>query len=177
MTGNRDMFWSLVVLLVACLAFAAIGGYVTIGKPKPGPVPEFDAHAALSEDARSMAFPVREPVLPEGWQSNSGRIESPGGRDATVVGWVTPSQTYVELVQTDASEQDLRQLGQGPRPNAAPITVDGREWTIYSGDDGVRDMWVTDLGDVRLGISGAAGRGDFETMASAVTKAEPLPSG
>lgn len=168
------MFWSLVVLLAACLVFAAIGGFVTIGKPDPGPVTEFDAHSALVEDAQHMPFPVREPALPDGWQSNSGRLESVDGHDVSVVGWVTPSNTYVELVQTDAPMDSLRGFSKGPRPSAAPITVGGREWTIYSGDDDIRDIWVTDLGDVRIGLTGGAERGDFETMATAVENAAPL---
>ena len=175
MQGNRDMFWSIVVLMLVCLVFAAIGGYVTFGQPKPGPVPEFDSHHALSEDARTLDFPVREPELPADWQSNSGRLERLGNHDASVVGWVTPSNTYVELIQTSADAQTLQQRGEHPRPEQRPMPLGGEEWTIYSGED-ARDMWVLDEGDVRIAVSGQAGQSDFETMAEAAAHAEPLPA-
>lgn len=176
MQGNRDMFWSIMVLMVVCLLFAALGGYVTFGRPQPGPVPEFDSHHALTEDARTLDFPVREPELPGDWTSNSGRLERLGDHDASVVGWVTPSNTYIELVQTTASADQLRQCGEHPRPEERPMPLGGQDWTIYSGDD-ARDIWVLDDGDVRIAVSGQAGQSDFETMAEAAAIAEPLPAG
>ena len=176
MQGNRDMFWSIMVLMVVCLLFAAIGGYVTFGRPQPGPVPEFDSSHALAEDARTMGFAIREPKLPADWQSNSGRLERLGDDDASVVGWVTPSNTYVELIQTTASADQLRQRGEDPRPEERPLPLGGNDWTVYSGDD-ARDMWVLDEGDVRIAVSGQASQSDFETLAEAAANAEPLPVG
>ena len=47
----------------------------------PGPAPDYDAPAALQADADALRIPIRLPVLPDGWKSNSGsRAGIEGGR-------------------------------------------------------------------------------------------------
>lgn len=176
--GNRDMIWSMLALMAGCLVFAAIGGFVSCspgGKPQTGPIPEFDAAHAYAQDARTMPYPVREPQLPEGWQSNSGRTQDAAGNPVSIVGYVTPDGGYVELLQTNAVALDLRGFGQGPRPHEQALPLAGHEWTVFTGDEDIRPMWVLDLGEVRLGVSGQSTQAEFETMARAASEAEPLP--
>ena len=174
--GNRDMFWSVAVLMVICAVFAGLAGLCTFSPsgPEQGPIPDFDADASLRTDARSLEFPIRSPEVPEGWTSNSGRVQSFAGTDSSHVGWVTGERSYVELVQSDAPEDAFRSLDGGPRPAANMVPVSGREWTVYTGDD-VRPVWVLDLGEVRLAITGSAPSADFESLAAAAQSAEPLP--
>lgn len=171
------MVWSMIALAALIAVFGVIGGLITFnpgGKPQQGQVPQFDAESAYRSDARSMPYPVRAPQVPADWQANSGRTESLAGEPVTVVGYVTPSGGFVELLQTSASVEDLRTVGTGPRPTAQPIPVGGNEWTIFRGDDDVREVWAIDLGDVRLGVSGLASQADFETMAQAAATAPPI---
>ncbi|HHX84200.1 MAG TPA: DUF4245 domain-containing protein [Actinomycetales bacterium] len=174
--GNRDMVWSLVILMAICAAFAGIAGLCTFSPsgPQQGPIPEFDAEASLRQDARSLDFAIRSPEVPEGWTSNSGRVESFAGTSSSHVGWVTGERSFVELVQTDAPLEDLRRVGGGPRPSMSMIPVAGREWTVFTGDD-VRPVWAVDLGDARVAVTGSAATSDLEALAAAVQDAEPLP--
>lgn len=174
--GNRDMFWSVVVLMVIIGIFAGAAGQCafTPSGPKQGAIPAFDADASLRQDARSLGFPVRSPEVPEGWVSNSGRVESFAGTSSSHVGWVTGERSFVELAQSDAPEDAFRSLGGGPRPERTIIPVTGREWTVFTGDD-VRPVWVLDLGDARVAVTGSAATSDFEALAAAVQRAEPLP--
>lgn len=174
--GNRDMFWSLVVLMGICALFAGVAGLCTFSPsgPQQGPIPEFDAEASLRQDARSLDFAIRSPEVPDDWTSNSGRVQGFAGTSSSHVGWVTGERSFVELVQTDATMDDFRTLGGGPRPSRTVVPVAGREWTVYSGDD-VRPVWALDLGDARVAVTGSAGTGDFEELAAAVQAADPLP--
>lgn len=176
--GNRDMFWSVVVLMVICGAFAGLAGLCTFSPsgPEQGPVPNYDAEASLQQDARSLEFPIRSPEVPEEWDSNSGRVQSFAGTTSSHVGWVTGERSYVELVQSDAPEDAFRSLGGGPRPTMTMVPVAGQEWSVYTSDDESRPVWVLDRDDVRLAITGSAPSSDFESLAAAVQNAEPLPA-
>ncbi|GAA1054867.1 DUF4245 domain-containing protein [Dietzia natronolimnaea] len=175
--GNRDMFWSVVVLMAIVGIFAGVAGQCTFSPsgPQQGAIPEFDAEASLRQDARSLGFPVRSPDVPEEWTSNSGRVESFADTTSSHVGWVTGERSFVELVQSDAPEEAFRSLNGGPRPSRTIVPVTGQEWTVYTGDD-VRPVWVLDLDDVRVAVTGSATTSDFEALAAAVQDAEPLPS-
>lgn len=175
--GNRDMFWSMVVLMVIVGAFAGLSGQCSFSPsgPEQGPVREFDAQASLAQDARTLEFPIRLPEVSEGWTSNSGRVQGLGTSTASHTGWVTGDGTYIELVQSDAPEDAFRSVDGEPRPSRTMVPVSGTEWSVYNGDD-VRPVWVLDKGDVRLGITGSAPTSDFEAMAAAVQNAPPLPT-
>ena len=175
--GNRDMFWSVVVLMVICAIFAGAAGQCAFSPsgPQQGAIPEFDAEASLRQDARSLDFPVRSPSVPEGWTANSGRVQQLDQSSASHVGWVTGERSYVELVQSDAPEDAFRSLNGGPRPDRTIVPITGREWTVLTGDD-VRPVWVLDMGDVRVAVTGSASSSEFEALAAAVQQTEPLPA-
>lgn len=175
--GNRDMIWSLVVLMAICAAFAGLAGQCTFSPsgPEQGPVPDFDAQASLEQDAGSLDFAIRSPAVPESWQSNSGRVEELAGTRSSHVGWVTGERSYVELVQSDAPMDAFRSLSDGPRPDATVVPVRGREWTVFEGDD-VRPVWVLDMDDARVAVTGSASSSDFEALAAAVQSEDPLPT-
>ena len=175
--GNRDMFWSVVVLMVICGLFAGVAGLCTFSPsgPEQGQIPQFDADASLRQDARSLEYPIRSPEVPADWTANSGRVQGFAGTTSSHVGWVTGERSYVELVQSDAPEDAFRSLNGGPRPERTMVPIAGREWTVLTGDD-VRPVWVLDLDDVRVAVTGSAPTDQFETLAAAVQEAEPLPT-
>ena len=105
---GRDMFWSIAPLVVACIVLAGMLGMCSFapGGPGAGPAPDYDAPAALQADADALRIPIRLPVLPDGWQSNSGSragIEGgrtdPSGQPAravlSTVGYLTPTGMYL----------------------------------------------------------------------------------
>ncbi|OBI47578.1 hypothetical protein A5707_19090 [Mycobacterium kyorinense] len=118
---GRDMFWSLVPLVAACIVLAGLVGMCTFapGASNRGQVPSYDAAAALRADAQTLGFPVRLPRLPQGWQPNSGsrgdiedgRIDPSTGQKmravTSTVGYISPTGMYLSLTQSNADEDKL----------------------------------------------------------------------
>ena len=189
---GRDIFWSLVPLVAACIALAGLVGMCTFapGASNRGPVPSYDAAAALRADAQTLGFPVRLPRLPAGWQPNSGSrgdIEngrpSPGGQRlravTSTVGYISPTGMYVSLTQSNADEDKL--VG-SIHPSMYPtgtVDVDGTRWVVYQGDD-VEPVWTTRLdspaGPAQIAITGAGSADQFRTLAAATQSQAPLPA-
>ncbi len=194
---GRDMFWSLIPLVIGCVVLAGLLGMCSfeLGSHQ-GPVPSYDAGAALRADASALGFPVRQPRLPAGWQANSGhRGGVQGGRTdpasgqrvnapISVVGYISPSGMYLSLTQSNADED---KLVSSIHPSAYPtgaVDVDGTSWVVYqgSGQDGAdaEPIWTTRLnaagGATQIAITGAGNTDQFRTLASATQSQPPLPS-
>ncbi|MFL0180733.1 MULTISPECIES: DUF4245 domain-containing protein [unclassified Mycobacterium] len=187
----RDMFWSIVPLVLACVALAGLAGTCAFrpGGITAGPVPSYDAATALKADAQTLGFPVRLPQLPEGWQPNSGsrgsitdgRGDAKGQRLRAVtsrVGYVSPTGMYVSLTQSNADEVPLvASISPGLHPTGSE-DVDGTRWVVYQGEGD--PVWTTRLagkaGAAQLAISGAGGPELFRTVAAAVQSQAPLPA-
>lgn len=194
---GRDMFWSIAPLVAACIVLAGVLGMCSFAPngPGQGPVPSYDAPAALRADADALKIPIRVPQLPPGWQANSGsRKGIDGGRTdpasgqqvravASTVGYLAPSGMYVSLTQSDADEAPL--VG-SVDPDLVPTgvaDVDGVRWVVYEGDDvdgkPAEPVWTTRLdgahGPAQIAITGAAGTDEYRTLAAATQTQSPLP--
>lgn len=194
---GRDMFWSLIPLVIGCIVLAGILGMCSVQfGHHQGPVPSYDAGAALRADASALGFPIRQPQLPTGWQANSGhRGGIQGGRTdpasgqrlnapVSVVGYITPTGLYLSLTQSDADED---KLVNSIHPSAYPtgtVDVGGTGWVVYqgSGQNGAdaEPIWTTRLsgsgGATQIAITGAGNTDQFRTLASATQSQPPLPS-
>ncbi|WP_164873368.1 DUF4245 domain-containing protein [Rhodococcus xishaensis] len=177
--NGRDMAWSLIPLLIACLVIAGIASQCSfnLGGPKPGPIPSFDADAAFRYDARELGFPIRQPEIPEGWTSNSGSrsiVTGDGGGDSSNIGFITEAGRYIQLTQSDATEEALVPFIAGePRYLTGTEQIGDRTWVVFGGD-GVEAIWVSDFGDARILITGPAPAEEFTKLATAVGAVEPL---
>lgn len=185
------MFWSLVPLVAACIALAAVLGMCSFAASGPGagPAPDYDAPAALQADADALRIPIRVPALPDGWHANSGRREGieagrtePSGQPAravsSTVGYLTPSGMYLALTQSNANEE---KLVSSIEPDLVPTgtqDIDGIRWVVYEGGEGVEPVWTTRLtgptGPAQVAIRGAGGTDQYRTLATAVQKQVPL---
>lgn len=185
------MFWSLAPLVVACIVLAGLAGMCSFrpSGTSDGPVPFFDAAAALNADAQTLGFPVRLPKLPPGWQANSGRRGSiddgradPGtGQRAravtSTVGYLSPTGRYLSLTQSNADETRLMaSMGAALHPTGT-VSVDGTSWVVYDGD--AEPVWTTRLTDpagaAQLAITGAGSEEQFRTLAASTQSQPPLP--
>ncbi|MGB7234728.1 MAG: DUF4245 domain-containing protein [Rhodococcus sp. (in: high G+C Gram-positive bacteria)] len=179
LNNNRDMVWSLIPLVIACLLIAGIASQCTLspGGPKQGPIPNFDVDAALQYDATELDFPIRNPVVPEDWTPNSGSRQSIAGDqggDVSNVGYISGAGRYIKLTQSSAMEEVLVPFSVGEsRYAAGSETIDGNEWVVYE-QEGAEPVWVTDLGDVRLLVTGSGSAQEFTELAAATTRAVPL---
>lgn len=192
LNNSKDMIMSLLVLLVLVALVVTSSRNCSIGLTggaSDDKTPPFDVHTALSADAGAMPFPVRQPVLPSNWKPNSGTTGQAGDKPISTVGWITPTGFYLGLSQTDAGESALLPSLNPTRDKDGELAgtgsreIEGRRWVTYVTGDrlapsaGVRQAWVADFGDVRIGLSGKATEADFTTLARAVGQATPLPSG
>lgn len=181
LNNNKDMIWSLIPLLLLCAFIAVVSGNCSVGLTGDSgddKVPAYDVANGLRADARSVTFPIRLPQTPADWKPNSGTTVALENTVVSNAGYITANGVYIQLSQTNATQDavvgylsdDEALLGAGTRD------VGGRKWVAYGKPDGGRTVWVTDLGDVRIGLkSNKAKDDDFSTLASAVLAASPLP--
>ncbi|MEW5808308.1 MAG: DUF4245 domain-containing protein [Actinomycetota bacterium] len=193
---GRDMLWSIGPLVVACVVLAGVLGMCSFAPtgPGPGPAPDYDAQAALQADAEALKIPIRVPQLPRDWQANSGsRKGIEGGRTdpvtgqqvravASTVGYLAPSGMYLSLTQSNADEDKLiASFGPDLVPTGTE-DVDGVRWVVYQGgeQDGrpAEPVWTAQIrgptGPAQLALRGAAGTGEYRTLAAATQSQQPL---
>lgn len=177
--NGKDMAWSLIPLVIACLLIAAVAQSCSFspGGPTAGPIPTFDADAAFKYDARELGFPIRKPETPEGWTPNSGSrsiVAGDGGGDSSNIGFITEPGRYIQLTQSDATAEALVPFVAGePRYATGTEQIGDHTWDVFGGD-GVEAIWVSDFGDARILITGPAPADEFTKLATAVGAAEPL---
>jgi hypothetical protein len=188
---GRDMFWSLIPLVVACVVLAGIVGMCSFSPngPGPGPTPNYDAPAALQADANALRIPIRVPALPDGWRSNSGSragIETgrtdasgqPARAVSSTVGYLAPSGMYLALIQSNADEEKLVASLDADMVPTGTQDVDGVRWVVYEGEGDAEPVWTTRLkgptGPAQVAIRGAGGTDEYRTLAAAVQKQAPL---
>jgi hypothetical protein len=189
---GRDMFWSIAPLILACIVLAGVLGMCSFQArgPGTGPVPQYDAPAALQADADALKFPIRLPNLPDGWQSNSGsRNGIDGGRTdpesgqpiravSSTVGYLAPSGMYLGLTQSNADEDKLVASISTDLYPTGTVDVDGVKWVVYERGDKPEPVWTTRLsgpsGQAQVAIKGGAGTDEYRTLAAATQNASPL---
>ncbi|WP_322859302.1 DUF4245 domain-containing protein [Mycobacterium europaeum] len=194
---GRDMFWSLIPLVLGCILLAGLVGMCSFqpGSHR-GVVPSYDAAAALRADAATLGFPVRLPKLPAGWQANSGnRGGIQGGRTdpatgqrvnatTSVVGYISPTGMYLSLTQSNADEDKLVGSIHSSAYPAGTVDVAGTSWVVYNGAGqsgaDAEPVWTTRLagpsGATQIAITGAGTTDQFRTLASATQSQPPLPA-
>ena len=185
------MFWSLVPLVLVCIALAAMVGTCSFQPkgPAQGVTPSYDTVLGMQADADTLKIPVRRPDLPAGWQANSGNrgsIESGRTDDrgqrvralTTRVGYIAPSKMFVSLTQSNADETALVQSIDSEVYPAGTEDVDGVKWVVYQGGAGTEPIWTTRLdspqGAAQLAITGAGSAEDFRELAAATQSQPPL---
>ncbi|OBH32641.1 hypothetical protein A9X03_06050 [Mycobacterium sp. E1715] len=194
---GRDMFWSLMPLVLGCILLAGLVGMCSfqLGSHQ-GAVPSYDASGALRADAATLGFPIRQPKLPAGWQANSGsRGGIQGGRAdpatgqrvnaaTSIVGYISPTGMYLSLTQSNADEDKLVGSIHRSAYPAGTVDVAGTTWVVYNGGGqsgaDAEPVWTTRLtgpsGATQIAITGAGDTDQFRTLASATQSQPPLPA-
>ncbi|MFT4127431.1 MAG: DUF4245 domain-containing protein [Gordonia sp. (in: high G+C Gram-positive bacteria)] len=175
LTNGKDMVWTLIPLLAVCAFVAIASGNCSVGlsgQAAEDRRPAFELTPALRADVASMPFPIRIPPTPSGWKPNSGSRDGVGAGLASMVGWVTASGAYLQLTQTNATEEELvaHLGGDDLASGSGTRAIDGRTWVTYHT---YRDQkfWITDFGDARVAVLSIGPDEDLATMATLVQRA------
>jgi hypothetical protein len=179
----RDVLLSMLPLALIVLALVGLAGMCSFspGGPSidPRTVPTVNAAERLGDAASAVSFPVRSPELPAGWRANSASVDRVGAKldapRAVRVGWQTPDGNYLRLSQSSAGEAELAvfETGQRTAPTGA-VQAAGRTWVRYPGPR-AEQAWVTDLGEVRLLVTGSGTEEQFRVLTGATLDAPVLP--
>ncbi len=177
LTDHKDMIWSLIPLIAICAVIAVVSGNCSVGLTGGAgddKTPAYDVTAGLTADAQTMTFPIRLPETPKDWKPNSGSRGGVDGKTVSNAGYITGDGVYMQLSQTDATEDSLvGYLSTGQVLGRGVAEVGGAQWVRYGADDG-KSVWVTDTKDTRIALYSKANESDFRTLASAVTAAKVL---
>jgi Protein of unknown function (DUF4245) len=185
----RDMAVAIGVLVVIILVLAGTAGSCSFSPGGPtvddSRLPVVDAPAELAAIARTTPFPVRVPAVPSGWRSNSvdqDRVPAPTGppdaaNRSVRVGYLTPQDRYLRLVQTDAAEDALlaTEAGKQPALGSGAQDIAGLHWVVYTRDAG-EPIWIATVpGDTptRALITGSGSADDFAALANAMATGAP----
>jgi hypothetical protein len=184
----RDMAVALGILAVIILVIAGTTGSCSFSPGGPtvddSKLPIVDAPGELGTIARTTPFPVRVPAAPAGWRSNSvdqDRVPaldgSPDANRSVRVGYLTPQDNYLRLVQTDAPEEALlaTEAGKQPALGSGAKDIAGLHWVVYSRDGG-EPIWIATLpGDTptRALITGSGTDDDFTALATGLAAGAP----
>lgn len=174
----RDLIWSLIPLVLIVVVFAGVTSQCSFAAdgPTQGRIPTFDAATALYSDATNLSFPIREPTLPPSWTPNSGSrdtITGRGGGEVSTIGYITDQGTYMQLNQSDASEEALVEHTVGQRYASAAEQIGEQQWVVYQEPD-AETAWVADFGSTNILVRGAGDHASFATLAQAIGAAQPL---
>jgi hypothetical protein len=176
----RDMVGALVVLALVVLVAGGLSRSCTFAPTGPtvdaSRLPVVDVPAELTRLAPGSTFPLRVPAVPEGWRANAvDRSSLPEGGHVVRTGFLTPDGRYLRLQQGDATEEAMlrAEAGGGMAPGQGTVDVDGQQWVAYTGQ---RDepIWITDVGGVRMLVTGSGNEADFRALAIAAARGEVI---
>jgi hypothetical protein len=168
--ASASVIGMVIALLVCVLAFLPI----VLMNPTPksdGYRPDIDV-AAIAANAKDVAgFTPVAPEPGDTFRPNYARWESGSGSGVPTweVGFLTPKESFIGLVQTrKANPTWLLQ-----QTNNAPVTgkrnAGGQEWELRDAGKGNRSM-VLEYKGTTIILSGPAGIDELSTLAAAVVK-------
>lgn len=178
MLDYKDLFLSLIPLVLIVVVFAGLASQCSVAAtgPTEGEIPRFDVNSALSSDARTLSFPIRNPAVPSNWTPNSGNrdtIVGVGGGPVSTVGYIVGSGAYMQLTQSSADDAVLVRSVLGSRYASGTEQIGNQKWTVLA-EPTEETAWIADFGQSRVLIKGAGDVAAFTTLAQAVTAAQPL---
>lgn len=169
--ANASVIGMLIALLLCVLAFLPI----VLMNPAPkssGYKPNVDV-AATAANAKDVAgFTPVAPNTGDTFSPNYARWSSGTGDGVPTweVGYVTPQQMFIGLVQTRKANPTWIFQQTGSAPITGTRSAGGHDWELHDTAKGNRSMVLNYRGTTII-LSGSAGLDEFSTLAAAVVKA------
>lgn len=169
-----------IVIAVIVLALTGLTRACSFSPTSPsvdrGAVQRIDVAQVSRDAARTVPFAVRAPAMPVDWIAQSSDVRPVGGGRAFRLGWVTPENAYLRLVQSNAPEDALVASEQSGPPALGPVSVGGLTWTRYPGVRG-EAVWVTEVGGVGWLVTGDATPARFTQLVTTALGSPVVPRG
>lgn len=168
--ANASVIGMVIALLVCVLAFLPI----VLMNPTPksdGYKPDIDV-AAIAANAKDVAgFTPLAPEAGDTFRPNYARWESgtASGVPTWEVGFLTPKESFIGLVQTRKANPTWLLEQTGNAPVTGTRNAGGREWELRDAGKGKRSM-VLEYKGTTIVLSGPAGIDEMSTLAAAVVK-------
>ncbi|MEW1819845.1 DUF4245 domain-containing protein [Arthrobacter sp. NPDC080031] len=169
--ANASVIGMLIALLLCVLAFLPI----VLMNPAPksnGYRPNVDV-AATAANAKDVAgFTPVAPDTGDTFSPNYARWVSGTGDGVPTweVGYVTPKQAFIGIVQTRKANPTWIFQQTGSAPVTGTRSAGGHDWELHDTAKGNRSMVLNYRGTTII-LSGSAGLDEFSTLAAAVVKA------
>lgn len=169
--ANASVIGMLIALLLCVLAFLPI----VLMNPAPksnGYKPNVDV-AATAANAKDVAgFTPVAPDTGDTFSPNYARWSSGTGDGVPTweVGYVTPKQAFIGIVQTRKANPTWIFQQTGSAPVTGTRSAGGHDWELHDTAKGNRSMVLSYRGTTII-LSGSAGLDEFSTLAAAVVKA------
>lgn len=131
--------------------------------------PTVDVSAVAANAKDTAGFSPAAPALPDGYSANYARWVA-GGSDGVSqwdVGYVTPKQQFVSVVQTATANPTWITQQVKDAPKTGTRSAGGVEWTLYD-KPGVEKSYVGTVGGTTVIVSGSADFSEFDVVAAAV---------
>jgi len=162
---GRDMALSLIVLLIP---LAVIVGIFRLRGGED--VVVVDPSAAIGQAQASGLFPVAVPEgLAPGWRSISANFAAADGTGALRVGYITPDDGTVQVLESNEDPQVLlpREFGPDGEPTGT-VDVDGTVWRSYRFRGGEQALVLT-TSNRTIVVQGQASPEELRELAHALT--------
>jgi Protein of unknown function (DUF4245) len=162
---GRDMALSLIVLLIP---LALIVGIFRLRGGED--VVVVDPSAAIGQARASELFPVAAPEgLGSEWRPISANFSAENGTGVLRVGYLTPDDGTVQLLETNEDPQALlpREFGPDGEPTGT-VDVDGTVWRSYRVRGGEQALVLT-TSDRTIVVQGRASAQELRDLAAAVS--------
>ncbi|GAA4043200.1 hypothetical protein GCM10023063_31900 [Arthrobacter methylotrophus] len=177
--ANASVIGMLIALLLCVLAFLP----VVLMNPAPksnGYKPNVDVAGSAANAKDVAGFTPVAPDTGDTFSPNYARWMSGTGNGVPTweVGYLTPKQAFIGIVQTRKANPTWIFQQTGNAPVTGTRSAGGHDWELHDTAKGTRSMVLNYRGTTII-LSGTAGLDEFSTLAAAVVKAvdaAPIPS-
>jgi hypothetical protein len=157
-----DMVRSLAVVGVFAVALV-----VLVPRPNGEAVRVIDISSTVAQARADARFTVRAPVgLPERWRATSARLDELNGSTIVHLGYVTPTDQYAAVQQTDGPSQKFIRIQAGEVAPDGTVTIAGVVWVKLAGTVKAQRSLVRVDGDVTTVVVGTAPYSELEFLAA-----------
>jgi hypothetical protein len=168
--ANASVIGMIVALVLSIAAFLP----VVLMNPTPksdGYRPDVNVSAIAKNAADVAGFTPVAPDTGDTFRSNYARWESGsgGGVAAWEVGFLTPKESFIGLVQTRQSNPTWLQQQTKSAPVTGTRSAGGRDWQLRDAGKGEKSM-VLDYRGTTVVLNGPAQLEEFSVLAAAVVK-------